>query len=56
MSVEQNRYLDLMDYHSAEEAYEQLRKLASDLTSDQHLIRSCIFDLHAAVEVELKRI
>ncbi len=45
-----------MSFRSPEEAYAQVRELASDLTTDQHLIRSCIFDLHAAVEVELRRV
>lgn len=30
--------------------------MASGLSDSQHLIRSCIFDLHAAVELELRRI
>lgn len=50
------RYLDLMNFKSPEEAYEKVKELTSDLTNDQHLVRSCIFDLHAAVEVELRRI
>jgi hypothetical protein len=41
---------------SAEEAYAEVKKLASDLSDDEHRIRSCIFDLHAAVELELRRI
>ena len=56
MAAEQKRYLDVLNFRSAKEAYEQVRQLASELTSDQHLIRSCIFDLHAAVEVELRRV
>jgi hypothetical protein len=51
-----NKYLDLMNFHSAEEAYAEVKKLASDLSDDQHLIRSCIFDLHAAIEIELRRV
>ncbi|HXD90014.1 MAG TPA: hypothetical protein VNU00_03055 [Candidatus Binataceae bacterium] len=56
MAAENKRYLDMLNLHSAEEAYRQVRELASSLSSDQHLIRSCIFDLHAAVEIELKRV
>lgn len=56
MSDDPRRYLDLMNFRSAEEAYAEVKKLASDLSDDEHLIRSCIFDLHAAVEFELRRI
>lgn len=56
MSTEPQRYLDLMSFRSAEEAYAEVKRLASDLSDDEHLIRSCIFDLHAAVEIELRRI
>ena len=55
MAAENKRYLDMLNLHSAEEAYRQVRELASSLSSDQHLIRSCIFDLHAAVEIEFKK-
>ncbi len=51
-----DRYLSLMEFKSAEEAYEEVKKLASGLSDKEHLIRSCIFDLHAAVEVELRRV
>lgn len=45
-----------MNPGTPQQAYAEIKKLASDLTDDEHLIRSCIFDLHAAVEVELRRI
>jgi len=48
--------MDLLNLHSADEAYAEVKKLASALTEEQHHIRSCIFDLHAAVEAELRRI
>jgi hypothetical protein len=51
-----NRYLELMNFRSAEEAYARVKELASGLSDNQHLIRSCIFDLHAAIELELRRI
>lgn len=56
MGDEKDTYLSLMSFSSAEEAYEQLKTWASDLSDEQHFIRSCIFDLHAAVEVELRRV
>jgi hypothetical protein len=51
-----DRYLNLMNFRSPEEAYSKVKELASSLSDDQHRIRSCIFDLHAVVELELRRI
>jgi hypothetical protein len=56
METKRNRYLELLNVSSAKEAYAAVKELASSLTDDEHLIRSCIFDLHAAVENELRRI
>jgi len=50
------RYMDLMNLGTPEQAYRAIKELASGLSDDEHLVRSCIFDLHAAVEVELRRI
>jgi hypothetical protein len=52
----QNRYMDLLNIKDEASALIQIKELASDLTDHEHLIRSCIFDLHAAVEIELRRI
>jgi hypothetical protein len=52
----ERRYMDAMNLGTPEEAYREVKALASDLSDDEHLIRSCIFDLHAAVEVERRRI
>ena len=51
-----DRYLNLMNFDSAEQAYAEVKQLASGLSDDEHLVRSCIFDLHAAIELELRRI
>lgn len=56
MVNKKDRYLDLMNFRTPEEAYMRVKQWASELTDDEHLIRSCIFDLHAAVEIELRRI
>jgi hypothetical protein len=56
MADNSTRYLELMNFRTAEEAYARVKDLASELSDDQHLIRSCIFDLHAGVEIELRRI
>jgi hypothetical protein len=50
------RYMDLLHLKTTEQVYREVKRLASDLSDDEHLIRSCIFDLHAAVEIELRRI
>jgi hypothetical protein len=46
----------MINVKSPSEAYEYVKQLSSALTDDEHLVRSCIFDLHAAVEIELKRV
>jgi len=56
MTKKTSRYLDLLNFRSAEEAYAGVKDLASELSDEEHQIRSCIFDLHAAVDVELRRI
>jgi hypothetical protein len=56
MSETPNRYLDLLSFESAEQAYAEVKKLASSLDDKEHFIRSCIFDLHAAAELELRRV
>jgi|SRR5712671_7606761 len=56
MTNQGKRYMDLLNLKSREEAYQKVKELSSDLTDQQHTIRSCIFDLHAAVEIELRRI
>lgn len=56
MDKRPDRYLDLLNFSTAEEAYAKVKQMASSLTDDEHLIRSCIFDLHAAAEIELRRI
>jgi hypothetical protein len=56
METTRNQYLELLNIGSAEDAHAAVKDLASSLSDDEHSIRSCIFDLHAAVEIELRRI
>jgi len=56
MAPEENRYMDLLSIHDEAAVLPKIKQLASDLSDKEHLIRSCIFDLHAAVEIELRRI
>jgi hypothetical protein len=51
-----NRYMDLLNIDNEDQVLSEIKNLASELSDHQHLIRSCIFDLHAAVEIELRRI
>lgn len=51
-----DRYLKLLSINNPQDAYNEIKTLASTLSDEEHLIRSCIFDLHAAVEIELRRI
>jgi hypothetical protein len=51
-----SRYMELLNLKTREEAYQYVKKLASNLNEEQHTVRSCIFDLHASVELELRRI
>lgn len=48
--------MKLLNFSTEEEAYARVKDLASELSDQEHHIRSCIFDLHAAVEFELRRI
>jgi hypothetical protein len=52
----QHRYLDLMNLRTPEEAYQKVLEMASNLSEREHTVRSCIFDLQALVELELRRI
>lgn len=49
-----DRYLKLL-HISAEEAWDKVSELASNLTGPQHKVRSAIIDLHYVVEIELRR-
>lgn len=51
----QHKYMELLNINDEKQAVHEIRNLASNLSEHEHLIRSCIFDLHAAVEFELKR-
>jgi len=51
MNKNTNRYLDMLNFRTAEEAYAEVKRIASSLTDHEHLIRSCIFDLHDAAEI-----
>jgi hypothetical protein len=56
MSKEKNRYMELLDVKDQASAVDTIQKRVSNLSPEEHLIRSCIFDLHAVIETELRRI
>jgi hypothetical protein len=51
-----SKYLERLNLKTREEAYQYAKRMASNLTEDEHTVRSCIFDLHASVEFELRTI
>lgn len=51
-----NKYLDLVGFDTPEQAYKKIKEWVSDLSDRDHLIRSTIFDIHAGIELELRRI
>src|ERR1700730_2146193 len=56
MTSNPKRSMDLLNIDDEAAVLQQIKQLASELSDHDHLIRSCIFDLHAAVEIELRRI
>ena len=56
MSKKENKYMDLLNIEKEEEVHEEIKKLSSNLSDKDHLIRSSILEMHAAVEIELRRI
>ena len=52
----EDRYLDLINFKSAKEIYERIDDLPDESDEFEHLVRYLIFDLHAATEIEFRRI
>ncbi|MEK7187473.1 MAG: hypothetical protein AAB691_01335 [Patescibacteria group bacterium] len=46
----------MVGFSTPEEAYKKIKTWVSDLSDQDHLIRSTIFDIHAGIELELRRI
>jgi len=51
-----NEYLDLVGFGSPEEAYKKIKEWSSELSDDDHFVRSVIFDIHAGIEYLLREI
>ena len=56
MSKKKSQYMNHLGVRDRKTAIKKIRESVSCLSDDEHLIRSCIFDLHAIVETELRRI
>lgn len=56
MKPDPRRYMDLLNITDEKTVLQSIQHLVSDLSDHDHLVRSCILDLHAAVEIELRRI
>jgi hypothetical protein len=56
MSEGDNRYLNLLNLSGTDDVILKISELSSDLSDEDHRIRSSIFDLHAALHLELRRI
>ena len=50
------RYMDLINCQSPEEVYARVREWSSDLSDQEHLIRSTILDIQADIERTLKQV
>jgi hypothetical protein len=44
------RYMDLINCSTPEEVYVRVREWSSDLTEQEHIVRSTILDIHADIE------
>jgi hypothetical protein len=49
-------YLNLVGFETPEQAYRKIKEWVSDLTDDEHFIRSVIFDIHAKIEFLFRQI
>jgi hypothetical protein len=56
MAEIKNRYMNLLNMTNEEQVHNEIKKLASDLSDREHVVRSSILDMHAAVEIDLRRI
>ena len=50
------RYMDLINCSTPEEVYVRVREWSSDLTEQEHIVRSTILDIHADIERILKQV
>lgn len=51
-----DRYLDLVGFDTPEQAYRKIKEWTSNLSDDDHFVRSVIFDIHAGIEILFRQI
>lgn len=51
-----DQYLDLVGFDTPEQAYRKIKEWTSNLTDDDHFVRSVIFDIHAGIEILFRQI
>ena len=51
-----NEYLNLVGFDTPEQAYKKIKEWTSDLTDDDHFVRSVVFDIHAGIETLFRQI
>ena len=56
MTASDDRFLDVINFRAAREQFERITTLPPNCPESDELIRYFIFDLHAAIEIELRRI
>lgn len=44
-------YLNLVWFDTPEQAYRKIKEWTSNLTDDDHFVRSVIVDIHAGIEI-----
>ena len=43
-------YLRVLGLDATDDVVSKIKLLSSDLSDEEHIIRSCIFDIHATIE------
>ena len=56
MDSTQDMYLQILGLDKTEDAISKIKILSSGLSDEQHIIRSCIFDIHATIEDLLREL
>jgi len=53
---DKNQYLNLVGFDTPKQAYQKIKEWTSDLTDDDHFVRSVIFGIHAGIEILFRQI
>ena len=55
ISIE-DEYIKTLGFNEGDDIVSKIKILSSDLSDEEHIIRSCIFDMHAIIERLLKEV